>query len=501
MTTLMIVAALLFVTMIPRSAKYFHGRLLTTVENAPLSFFTSTDTGQIVNRFSQDLSVIDSELPLAGLILANNVCVAAIQAIFICISAPYFAAVLPFVLFLTYILQMFYLRTSRQIRIMDLEAKAPLSSLFLETLSGLATIRAFGWTKGIEKQNRRLLDTSQKPFYLLFCVQRWLALVVDLSVAALAVILVALIVKFRHSSDAGFVGVALINIMTFNTTLSVVIQHWTAIETSLGAISRIKAFSEETACENLPQECFAVQAAWPSEGCVVISDLSASYAPGQETVLRNLNLVISSGQKIGICGPSGSGKSSLVAVLLHLLEISGGFIAIDGVDITNIPRNVLRNRLTVIPQDPLFLKGTIRENLDPFDLEDAARLEDVLKRVGLWTIVNNAGGVDMPMVAEELLSHGQRQLFCLARAMLNTSKIVIIDEATASVDLQTDDLMQEIIEDNFAHCTVIAVAHRLQTIRNYDSIVVFERGRIVEYGEPGALLADACSKFKKLWDA
>jgi ABC-type multidrug transport system fused ATPase/permease subunit len=246
MAILMIVADMVFVTMIPRSAKYFHGQMLKAVEDALLSFFTTTDTGQIFNSFSQDLSVIDSELPLAGLILANNVCLAAIQAIFICISAPYFAAVLPFVLFLTYILQKFYLRTSRQIRVMDLEAKAPLSSNFLETLNDLATIRAFGWTTKMEKRNIALIDASQKPFYLLFCIQRWLALVVDLSVVALAVILVSLIVRFRHSTDAGFIGVALVNIMTFNTTLSVVTQHWTAIETSLGAISRIKAFAEST---------------------------------------------------------------------------------------------------------------------------------------------------------------------------------------------------------------------------------------------------------------
>jgi ABC-type multidrug transport system fused ATPase/permease subunit len=240
---------------------------------------------------------------------------------------------------------------------------------------------------------------------------------------------------------------------------------------------------------------------WPSEGGIVVSDVSASYAPDQEPVLHHLNLVISAGQKIGVCGPSGSGKSSFVAVLLYMLEISGGSIEIDGVNISNIPRRILRDRLTIIPQDPIFLKGTIKDNLDPRSIGNRAATENVLKKVGLWTTVNNAGSIDMPMEPEELLSHGQRQLFCLARAMLKRSKILVIDQATASVDLQTDELMQEIIADHFTDCTIIAVAHRVQTIRNYDRIVVFEQGRIVELGEPDALLADRGSKFKKLWDA
>lgn len=488
--------------MIPRTAIYLHGRLLETVENAPLVFFTSTDAGQIVNRFSQDLSVIDMELPAAGLILANNACMAIIQTILVCISTSYFTIVLPFVLIVIYALQKFYLRTSRQIRLLDLEAKAPLYSNFLETLSGLVTIRAFGWTKDMEKRNMAFLDASQRPFYLLYCIHRWLALVVDLLVAALAVILVALIVRFRRYADAGFVGVALINIMTFNMTLSSVIKNWTAIETSLGAVSRIKSFENSTPSEKLLQESQEVPPEWPSKGSIVISDISACYRLDQVPALRNISLSIPADQKVGICGPSGSGKSSFVALLFHMLEIKEGLMTIDGIDLSKIPRRVLRERLTVIPQEPIFLKGTIRQNLDPQGLsKDDSAAELVLRKVGLWSIVTNGGGLDVAMEAEELLSHGQRQLFCLARAMLRPSRILIIDEATASVDLQTDKLMQQIISEHFAGCTIVAVAHRLQTIRNFDRIAVFQNGRVVEYGAPDALLADEGSKFKGLWDS
>jgi ABC-type multidrug transport system fused ATPase/permease subunit len=499
LATLMVLCFMLFIRMIPRSALYLHGKLLETVEIAPLSFFTSTDAGQIVNRFSQDLSVIDMELPVAGLILAHNVFVAIIQATLICISTSYFAVVLPFVSFAVYILQKIYLRTSRQIRLMDLEAKAPLYSSFLETLNGLVTIRAFGWTKDMEKRNMDLLDASQRPFYLLYCIQRWLALVIDLLVAALAFILVALIVTFRHRADAGFVGVALITIMSFNETLSVVIQHYTAVETSLGAISRIQSFVRSTASENLPQESQEVPPDWPSEGSIVVSDVSATYSLDLDPALHHINISIPAGQKLGICGLSGSGKSSFVATLLRMLEITEGTILIDGVDISIIPRKVLRERLTVIPQDPIFLKGTIMQNLDPLQLADASAAESVLRKVGLWIIVSEAGGLDTAMNPEDLLSHGQRQLFCLARAMLRPPTILIVDEATASVDLQTDRLVQEIIAESFSDCTVVAVAHRLETIRHYDRVALFGNGRIVEVGEPGLLLEKEDGAFRRLW--
>ncbi len=316
-----------------------------------------------------------------------------------------------------------------------------------------------------------LLDASQRLFYLLYCIQRWLALVVDLLVAALAVILVALIVRFRHSTDAGFVGVALINIMSFNMTLTEVFKNWTAIETSLGAVSRIKSFVGSTRSENLVQESQEVPPEWPTKGSILISDMSASYSLDQHPALRSIRLSIPAGQKLGICGPSGFGKSSFVAVLLHMLEIREELIMIDGVDLSTIPRKLLRERLTVIPQEPIFLKGTIRQNLDPLDLgKNDSTAKVVLRKVGLWSIVTNAGGLDVPMEVEDLLSHGQRQLFCPARAMLRHSTVLIIDEATAataSVDLQTDNVMQQIITDHFTNCTIIAVTHRLQTIRKF----------------------------------
>lgn len=490
--------------MIPKSASALHSRLLETVQHASLTYFTKTDVGETLNRFSQDLDVIDFELPLALLQFSASTLIAMGQTVLISISATFFTVIVPFILALLYLLQRFYLCTSRQVRLMDLEAKAPLYSNFLETLNGLVTIRAFGWTSDLEKHNIRLLEASQQPFYLLLCIQRWLALVLDLTVAGIAVILMILVVKVREELKAGLVALALLNVMGFNLSLMQVIQYWTSLETSLGAIARIKCFVEDTASEDKIEETSSVPEDWPAYGNVTMAHVTAAYTTDILATLKDITINISAGQSLGICGYSGAGKSSFVALLLHMMEIQTGKVSIDGVDLSTIPREIVRQRLAVIPQEPYFLPGTVRENLVAFNQIPTlsnVRLEEVLGRVGLLSIINRAGGLDAKVDIENLLSHGQRQLFCLARTMLKPARILILDEATASVDVQTDELMQKIIREWFASCTIIAVAHRLTTIRDFDRIMVLDRGCAVEYGEPEELLRDESSRFKALWDS
>jgi ATP-binding cassette, subfamily C (CFTR/MRP), member 1 len=267
----------LFRIMVPTSAANLHESLLSTTMSAPLVFFTSTPTGTTLNRFSQDLSLVDTELPLSLIQVCGPFCIAIIQIVFICISAAYFAAILPVVIAVLYFLQKYYLRTSRQIRLLDLEAKSPLYSHFLETVQGVTTIRAFGWQKEFANINLELLDQSQKPFYLMFCIQRWLALVLDLIVAGLAVVLMVMIVKLRDDLDPGFVALALLNVMSFNNNLTAVIQMWTALETSLGAIARLRTFGMTTPSENLERESSAVDAEWPLSGSVVMRNATLSF--------------------------------------------------------------------------------------------------------------------------------------------------------------------------------------------------------------------------------
>lgn len=229
-----------------------------------------------------------------------------------CLSAGYFTAVIPPVILIVWVLQKYYLRTSRQIRLLDLEYKAPLYSHFIESLSGLTTIRAFGWETIFEERNHELLDTSQKPYYLMFCIQRWLALILDMLVAVLAVILMILIVKLRTEISAGYVGLALLNVMTFNTNLALIIRNWTNLETSIGAVSGLRNFNLQMTSENLPAETQAHPDFWPAHGNIEFGNFSASYTSSVQPVVKNLSLSIRAGEKIGICGRSGRAKSSLI---------------------------------------------------------------------------------------------------------------------------------------------------------------------------------------------
>lgn len=376
-----------------------------------------------------------------------------------CLVAGYFAATLPAVVLSMWVIQKFYLRTSKQLRLLDLEAKAPLYSHFIESLTGLMTVRAFGWTSEFEERNMNLLDASQRPFYLLFCMQQWLALVLDLLVTVLGMILMIIITK-THNGNGGFVGLALVNVMTFNLSLTYVIRNWTGLETSLGAISRIRSFCDEAISEDLAIETNDAPPNWPTEGRIELKNVSAAYKVEDKPVINNIDLTIKPGERVGLCGRSGSGKSSILATIFRMLELSeGSSIAIDGLDLSTMCRQQVRRSINAIPQDPVFLKGTVRYNADPRNEHDDTAILAALQHVQLGEIVTAKGGLAAELDID-FFSHGQRQLFCLARAVLRKSKILVLDEATSSVDVKTDLLMQEIIRKEFKDCTILAVAHR-----------------------------------------
>jgi len=294
----------LIINMVPKSGESFHWALLKTVLDAPMSFFSVTDTGVTVNRFSQDLMLIDMELPVAALNTFATFVLVIAQMILIGVASIYAAIAFPIVLLALFFIQKCYLRTSRQLRLLDLESKSPLYSQFMEILSGLATVRAFGWQSALVDKARQLLDESQKPFYLLFAVQRWLTLVLDLIVAAVAVMLCVLVVKLRGKLDPGFVGVALLNIIMFSQSIKLLLTFWTNLETHIGSIARIKDFTETTGSEHLINESSTPDPSWPSKGVIEFTSLTAFYKP-TEPVLQSVNLKIEAGQKIGLCGRTG----------------------------------------------------------------------------------------------------------------------------------------------------------------------------------------------------
>ncbi|KAK1623308.1 ABC multidrug transporter [Colletotrichum phormii] len=476
-----------------------HWILLEKALRAPLSFFATTNTGSIVNRFSQDIQLIDAELPIALLNVAANGLICIAQALMIIPASYQLIAVFPFLGGVLWIIQRFYLRTSRQLRFLELDAKAPMYSQFLETLSGLSTIRAFGWQKDLTTLMRDRLDISQRPMYLLYGIQRWLTLVLDLTVAALAIVLISVAVALRGRVGAGFAGVALYNIMGLSSAMKAAITTWTLLETSIGAVARVKTFAEQTPGESQAEEPQTPPESWPGSGAISLHNVTASYGEGMDNVLSKVSLTVLPGQKVGICGRSGSGKSSLLLTLLHLIDCSEGQIIIDGVDIATMPREVLRQRLNALPQEPPFFSGSIRLNCDPEGTTLDETITEALRAVGLWGLIEEKGGLDADFT-DDLFSHGQKQVFCLARGILRPSKIVVMDEATSSVDVDTEKQMMNVIRERFADATIISVSHRLDTVLDFDKIVILDKGVIVEEGCPAELLGRA-SLFRTLYES
>lgn len=521
MLSLLVLAVLLYITAITRSGISLHHDALRTLIRAPLSFFTTTDQGVVTNLFSQDLSLVDNELPNALLNVIYAVFVGTGQAAVIATSSPYLVISYPFLVCILYVVQKFYLRTSRQLRLLDLEAKSPLYTHFLDTSKGIVTLRAFGFTNEDRAKNMHLLDTSQRPAYLRTMIQQWLTLVLNSVVAVLAVTLTTLAVRLRTNS--GFTGASLVTLMGFGVMLSEMVMFYTELETSLGAITRLKTFDKTAKTEDKDDEDIIPPEEWPQRGEIILKSVSASYRTDGPTetpslALKNIQLEIRPGEKVAICGRTGSGKSSLIALLLKLLDPIDDTIDnvyMDNISLRRVERATLRQRIIAIPQDVVFLPdgSTFQENLDPFNVSDTLEAQSVLEAVGLWTFVRERGGLEAGMTGSTL-SQGQRQLFSLARAVLrrrvrarslgfggggSEGGILLLDEVSSSVDHETEKVMQEVIHVEFKEYTVIAVSHRLDMVIDFDRVVVMDKGEIIEMGNPAQLVKEAGTRFSELW--
>ncbi|KAI1089864.1 ABC multidrug transporter [Rostrohypoxylon terebratum] len=522
MISLACLGFLLFITVLIRSGVSLHHHALGTLIHAPLKFFTSTDQGIITNLFSQDLSLLDTELPSALLNAIYTVFVGIGQAAVIASSSPYLALSYPFLFALLYVVQKFYLRTSRQLRLLDLEAKSPLYTHFLDTSKGIVTLRAFGFLSEDRAKNAFLLDTSQRPAYLLTMIQQWLNLVLNVVVALIAIMLTSLAVRLR--SNSGFTGASLVTLMSFGENLSGLVISYTGLETSIGAISRLRAFDKTAKTEVKDIEDIVPPEEWPQRGEIILNDISASYDNETEKetpptlALKNIQLRIRPGEKVAICGRTGSGKSSLIALLLKLLDPldeTSNRVEIDKTPLSRIDRATLRQRIIAIPQDTVFLPdgSTFQENLDPFKVSTVTDAQSVLETVGLWDFVHDKGGLEAGMTVSNF-SQGQRQLFSLARAVLrrrirarslglggggSEGGILLLDEVSSSVDRETEKKMQEVIRDEFKEYTVVAVSHRLDMVMDYDRVIVMEKGEIVEEGNPARLVEEPGTRFGELW--
>ncbi|UNI24672.1 hypothetical protein JDV02_010402 [Purpureocillium takamizusanense] len=499
-----------------RATRGVHLDLLQTVMGAPLSFFAGTDTGDVLNRFSKDISFVNMNMPTALLTTWFGLRTVVMNSILVLPGSSYLSIAIPFTVIFVYVLQKFYVRTSRQLRHHELQSSAPLNTHLLETIDGLATIRAFGWRAAYRKSALALLDDSQKPHYLLFCIQRWLNLVLDLYVAGLAVFLVALGVLVPGSSTKGAMALALLNVLGLGSSLANLVGSWTSLETSLGALARIRDFENETPQEIAPAKPEEKgDSDWPSRGEIEFRETTASYDTSGDSLLAidHVSLKIKPGEKVAICGRTGSGKSSLLLTLFRLLELDSGSITIDGLDVAHIPQNKVRRSLISVPQEPTLFPGTIRSNLwlahddNESDSDSVApsddELRNALERVELWeAIASQVEGLNTD-VSTVSLSQGQKQLLCLCRAVLrrDTSAVLVLDEAMSAVDGHTEQVMVRVLEGAFARHTVVSVAHRLNTVRKFDRVVVLEAGRVVEVGEPERLLDIPDGRLRALWDS
>ncbi|GKZ18500.1 hypothetical protein AbraIFM66951_003380 [Aspergillus brasiliensis] len=512
-----------------RSGAALHLSALRVVTRAPLAFFTKTDLGMITNHFSQDMTLIDGELPGSIINFFTDVAVVIGMACILAATSPYIMISYPFAAMILYMVQRFYLSTSRQIRLLDLEAKSPLYAHFLDTGRGIATIRAFGWTDEQIRINQVLLNTSQRPTYLLAMIQRWLLFILNVFVLGLAVLAVALSTQLHKST--GFTGSGLLTLMQLGQFMTSVVQCYAKLETSMGAVSRLKAFRDNTPSEIMDKDNIIPSPSWPPKGRVEMHGVSASYRTSESVphnlALHELNLTIEPGEKVAICGRSGSGKSSLLLLLLRLLDplsSSAQNITIDGVPLHQVNRSILRQRIIAIPQDVIFLPDStsFKENLDPFGLCSEDECQSILQDLDLWSWVQKQGGLQTGLTPANL-SQGQKQLFSIARAVLRRRArsrqqaetglhttvrktgvresgggILLLDEVSSSVDFQTERTLWKIILREFAGYTIIMISHRLEVVLDFDRVLVLDSGHLVEDGKPKELAQMENSRFREL---
>ncbi|XP_043408329.1 ATP-binding cassette sub-family C member 2 isoform X2 [Chelonia mydas] len=472
-----------------RASRVLHQQLLSNILRVPMSFFDTTPMGRIINRFAKDIFTVDETIPMSFRSWLTCFLGIISTLLMICLATPYFALIIiPLGIFYFFLLRI-YVSTSRQLRRLDSVTRSPIYSHFSETVSGLSVIRAYGHQPRFLQHNDRIMDINQKSVYSWIVSNRWLAIRQEF-VGNLVVFFAALLaVITRDSLGSGIVGLSISSALNITQTLNWLVRMTSELETNIVAVERVHEYTQvENEAPWVTEQ--RPPPGWPSKGEIQITDYQVRYRPGLELVLHGLTCDIGSTEKVGVVGRTGAGKSSLTNCLFRVLEAAGGKIVIDGVDISTIGLHDLRQSLTIIPQDPVLFSGTLRMNLDPFDQYSDEEIWKALELAHLKTYV-----LDLPerlshQVSEagENLSIGQRQLLCLARALLRKSKILVLDEATAAVDLETDHLIQTTIQSEFANCTVLTIAHRLHTIMDSNRVMVLQAGRIVEYDSPERLL-------------
>ncbi|WVQ74986.1 hypothetical protein IAR50_004594 [Cryptococcus sp. DSM 104548] len=501
-----------------QASKKLHNDMLESVLLSTLRFHDTTSRGRLLNRFGKDIEGLDSSTAdnfVRSVAYGLNVIITFISITWV--------GGLPFVLAGCVVLIVYYQagsiygQTSREMRRLDSVTRSPLYSLYGETVAGVAVLRAFGGSTLALHHMMKLADTNLLAFAWSWTVNRWLSARFNL-LSAVMVGLTAVAVLIAPGVNAAMAGFALSFASTICQSLLFVVRRFVQLEQSMVAIERLKEFTElkrEAAEYVEPRPA----ASWPENGAIKVEDLVIRYAPDLPSVLHSISFEVAPREKVGIVGPTGCGKSTLALSFFRFVEASEGRIVVDQVDISKIGLTDLRSRLTIIPQDPTILSGTLRSTLDVFDEYDDVEIYSALRRVHLIKGDDTSGEAadgdpdetrnknvfrDLNNPVSEggdNFSSGEKQLICMARAILKRNKIILMDEATASIDYETDALISKTIRQEFSDSTILTIAHRIHTIIDFDKVIVMDRGNIAEFASPAELLRDHKSKFYALCKA
>ncbi|KAM3916374.1 multidrug resistance-associated protein 1-like isoform 2-T3 [Leptodactylus fuscus] len=472
------------------ASRYLHMDLLHNVLRFPMSFFERTPSGNLVNRFSKEMDTIDSMIPQIIKMFMGSLFNVIGACIVILIATPIVAVMIPPLGLLYFFVQRFYVATSRQLKRLESVSRSPVYSHFSETLLGASVIRAFGEQKQFIQINDYRVDENQRAYYPSIVSNRWLAIRLEFVGNCIVLFASLFAVISRHTLSPGLVGLSVSYALQVTTYLNWLVRMSSELETNIVAVERVKEYAdlEQEAPWTLQQT--SPESNWPHEGKIEFKSFCLRYREDLDLALKNISVAVQGGEKIGIVGRTGAGKSSLTLGLFRINEAASGEIIIDGINIAKIGLHDLRFKITIIPQDPVLFSGSLRMNLDPFEKYSDEEIWTSLELAHLKNFVSGLPDKLNHECAEggENLSIGQRQLVCLARALLRKTKILVLDEATAAVDLETDGLIQSTIRKEFEDCTVITIAHRLNTIMDYTRVMVLDRGQIVEFDSPSNLL-------------